>query len=86
MLSYFYNRLPNHKPFGTFKDIVGSICALCQYVFTAINYAQADQLIKISGSHLRLWSIILQNFLEHEARDSTGHGMDYNELSGCSLY
>ncbi|KAK9223005.1 hypothetical protein WN944_011447 [Citrus x changshan-huyou] len=36
--------------------------------------------------HLRLWSIILQNFLEQEARDNTGHGMDYNELTGCSLY
>ncbi|KAJ0006030.1 hypothetical protein Pint_36739 [Pistacia integerrima] len=41
-LSWFYIASQNYKPFGSFKDFVGSVCALCNCVVTAINYAQAS--------------------------------------------
>ncbi|KAJ0038021.1 hypothetical protein Pint_22387 [Pistacia integerrima] len=53
-LPWFYNASQNYKPFGSFKDFVGSVCALCQCIVTAINYAQTDdKLIDISS-----WPII----------------------------
>ncbi|KAJ0038881.1 hypothetical protein Pint_22059 [Pistacia integerrima] len=64
-LPWFYNASQNYKPFGTFKDTVGSLCALCQCVFTTVNYAQADT-IKISVWPVifafgLLWSKMLEN-------------------------
>ncbi|KAJ0038025.1 hypothetical protein Pint_22383 [Pistacia integerrima] len=53
-LPWFYNASQNYKPFGSFRDFVGSVCALCQCIVTAINYAQTDsKLIDISS-----WPII----------------------------
>ncbi|KAJ0038023.1 hypothetical protein Pint_22385 [Pistacia integerrima] len=43
-LPWFYIASQNYKPFGSFKDLVGSVCALCQCVVTAINYAQFESI------------------------------------------
>ncbi|XP_031272739.1 uncharacterized protein LOC116131231 [Pistacia vera] len=64
-LPWFYNASQNYKPFGTFKDTAGSICAICHCVFTTVNYAQADT-IKISVWPVifafgLLWSKMLEN-------------------------
>lgn len=53
LLPWLYYPLQTHKPFGSFKDIIGSLCALCQCVFTVINYSQSDQPIKIS-----VWPVV----------------------------
>ncbi|TXG49742.1 hypothetical protein EZV62_025617 [Acer yangbiense] len=49
---WYYYRDEGWKPFGTFKDIVGLICALCQCVVATVSYCyfrrHADNPIKIS--------------------------------------
>ncbi|ESR44944.1 hypothetical protein CICLE_v10004000mg, partial [Citrus x clementina] len=56
-LPSLYYPLGSHKPFGSFKDIFGLVCALCQCAVTTFNYdfcgAHADNPIKIS-----VWPII----------------------------
>ena len=56
-LPWLYYPLGSHKPFGSFKGIIGLVSALCQCAFTTINYefcgAHADNPIKIS-----VWPII----------------------------
>ncbi|KAH7575853.1 hypothetical protein JRO89_XS02G0232000 [Xanthoceras sorbifolium] len=54
-LPWFYYPTQSHDrlAFGTFKDIIGFACALCQCIVTTINYACVDKPIKIS-----VWPII----------------------------
>ena len=56
-LPWLYYPLGSHKPLGSFKDIFGLVCALCQCAVTTFNYdfcgAHADNPIKIS-----VWPII----------------------------
>ncbi|KAL5787218.1 hypothetical protein ACOSP7_004167 [Xanthoceras sorbifolium] len=52
-LPWFYHPLPSELPFGTFKDIIGFVCALCQCIVTTINYLIVNRAIKIS-----VWPII----------------------------
>ncbi|KAK4849517.1 hypothetical protein QYF36_025716 [Acer negundo] len=54
-LPWFYYPSQSHqlRPFGTFKDIIGCFCALCQCIVTAINYIEDNKPIKIS-----VWPII----------------------------
>lgn len=48
MLPWFYCPSQNHKPFGSFKDIFGSVCVFCQCIVTSVNFAESDHPIKIS--------------------------------------
>ncbi|KAL5856867.1 hypothetical protein ACOSQ3_004325 [Xanthoceras sorbifolium] len=54
-LPWFYYPIQSHDrlAFGTFKDIIGFACALCQCIVTTINYACVNKPIKIS-----VWPII----------------------------
>ncbi|KAI9182066.1 hypothetical protein LWI28_021727 [Acer negundo] len=54
-LPWFYYPSQSHqlRPFGTFKDIIGCFCAICQCIVTAINYIEDNKPIKIS-----VWPII----------------------------
>ncbi|KAL5856898.1 hypothetical protein ACOSQ3_004356 [Xanthoceras sorbifolium] len=52
-LPWFYHPLPSELPFGTFKDIIGFVCALCQCIVTTINYLNVNRPVKIS-----VWPII----------------------------
>ncbi|KAJ9160331.1 hypothetical protein P3X46_025742 [Hevea brasiliensis] len=40
---WFYYPYPNPKPFGTFPDIIGLVCAVFQFIFAAISYAFLSQ-------------------------------------------
>ncbi|XP_057989725.1 putative serine/threonine-protein kinase-like protein CCR3 [Hevea brasiliensis] len=52
LIPWFYYPYPNPKPFGTFPDIIGLVCAVFQCIFAAISYAflcqHADTPIKVS--------------------------------------
>ncbi|KAL5856843.1 hypothetical protein ACOSQ3_004301 [Xanthoceras sorbifolium] len=54
-LPWFYYPTQGHGrlAFGTFKDIIGFACALCQCIVTTINYVYVNKPIKIS-----VWPII----------------------------
>ncbi|KAK0592393.1 hypothetical protein LWI29_018381 [Acer saccharum] len=49
---WYYYLDQRRKPFGTFKDIIGLVCALCQFVLTIVSYCYirkyANNPIKIS--------------------------------------
>ncbi|KAF2319136.1 hypothetical protein GH714_013515 [Hevea brasiliensis] len=57
LIPWFYYPYPNPKPFGTFPDIIGLVCAVFQFIFASISYAflsrRADNPIKVS-----VWPII----------------------------
>ncbi|KAJ9160328.1 hypothetical protein P3X46_025739 [Hevea brasiliensis] len=52
LIPWFYYPYPNSKPFGTFPDIIGLVCAVFQFIFAAISYAflsqHSDNPIKVS--------------------------------------
>ncbi|KAF2319091.1 hypothetical protein GH714_013216 [Hevea brasiliensis] len=52
LIPWFYYPYPNPKPFGTFPDIIGLVCAVFQFIFAAISYAflsqHSDNPIKVS--------------------------------------
>ncbi|KAK0592276.1 hypothetical protein LWI29_016311 [Acer saccharum] len=52
LFPWFYYSHQGRKPFGTFKDIVGLVCSLCQCVFATVSYCYirkyANNPIKIS--------------------------------------
>ncbi|KAJ9160327.1 hypothetical protein P3X46_025738 [Hevea brasiliensis] len=52
LIPWFYYPYPNPKPFGTFPDIIGLVCAVFQFFFAAISYGflsqDADNPIKVS--------------------------------------
>ncbi|WCJ39524.1 CRINKLY4 related 3 [Euphorbia peplus] len=52
-LPWFYCPYPNSKPFGTFPDIVGLVCAFFQWVFASIAFVflsrHTDNPIKVSS-------------------------------------
>ncbi|KAF2319141.1 hypothetical protein GH714_013537 [Hevea brasiliensis] len=57
LIPWFCYPYPNPKPFGTFPDIIGLVCAVFQFIFASISYAflsqRADNPIKVS-----VWPII----------------------------
>ncbi|KAK1560591.1 hypothetical protein Q3G72_028507 [Acer saccharum] len=54
-LPWFYYPSQSHQlPFGTFKDIIGFICALCQCIVTAINYIDDSKTLSVYGDVLDL--------------------------------
>ncbi|KAK1572035.1 hypothetical protein Q3G72_026597 [Acer saccharum] len=94
---WYYDRDEGRKPFGTFKDIFGLVCALCQCVLATVSYCylrqQADNLIRISFFPIIfafgiLFSQILKNqdtkisSCGNETRALTDNNLDQS-LQGC---
>ncbi|KAL5734751.1 hypothetical protein ACOSP7_032612 [Xanthoceras sorbifolium] len=73
-LPWFYYQHGERKPFGTFKDIVGLVCALCQCVVATVKYCylhrgHADSPIKISVSSIIFaFGILLSQILKNRVR------------------
>ncbi|WCJ32751.1 CRINKLY4 related 3 [Euphorbia peplus] len=72
LMPWFYHPYPNSKPFGTFPDIIGLVCAFFQWTFASIAYAflsrNTDNPVKVST-----WPIFF------------AFGLLYTKLSGNFL-
>ncbi|XP_065869750.1 putative serine/threonine-protein kinase-like protein CCR3 isoform X2 [Euphorbia lathyris] len=72
LVPWFYHPYPNSKPFGTFPDIIGLVCAVFQWIFASIGYAfvsrNTDNPVKVST-----WPIFF------------AFGLLYTKLSGNLL-
>ncbi|WCJ19633.1 CRINKLY4 related 3 [Euphorbia peplus] len=72
LLPWFYYPYPNSKPFGTFPDIIGLVCAFFQWIFASIAFVflsrNTDNPIKVST-----WPIFF------------AFGLLYTKLSGNLL-
>ncbi|XP_065867013.1 putative serine/threonine-protein kinase-like protein CCR3 [Euphorbia lathyris] len=72
LLPWFYCPYPNSKPFGTFPDIIGLVCAFFQWIFASIAFAflsrHTDNPVKVST-----WPIFF------------AFGLLYTKLSGNLL-
>ncbi|KAK1571880.1 hypothetical protein Q3G72_024402 [Acer saccharum] len=87
---WYYYPDQRRKPFGTFKDIVGLVCALCQCVLETVSYChlrqQADNLIRISFFPIIFaFGILFSQILKNRDTKNSSRGNEPRALTDNSL-
>ncbi|KAI9157067.1 hypothetical protein LWI28_016489 [Acer negundo] len=87
---WYYYLDQRRKPFGTFKDIVGLVCALCHYVLATVSYyylrRQADNLIRVSFFPIIFaFDILFSQILKNQDAKNSSRGNETCALTGNSL-
>ncbi|TXG49737.1 hypothetical protein EZV62_025612 [Acer yangbiense] len=90
LFPWFYYPHQGRKPFGTFKDIIGLVCALCQCVLATVSYCylrqQADNLIRISLFPIIFaFGILISQILKNQGAKNSSCGNETCELIDNNL-
>ena len=87
---WYYYLDQRRKPFGTFKDIVGLVCALCQCVFATVSYCYirkyANNPIKISIFPIIFaFGILFSQILKNQDTKNSSCGNETRALTDNNL-